>query len=108
MKKLLSVIIAIFLMCFFAVSAFSFTDEELELSGANELSEFLSEETLDYMKKLGCEEIEFEKMLGVSPTAIFELFSELVKMSVKNKRKRQFVRRFEHKREMLVAKPLIV
>ncbi len=79
MKKVLSVITAILIIFFFSVSAFSFTDEELELSGANELSEYLSEETLDYMKRIGCEDIEFEKMLGVSPAEIFELFSELIK-----------------------------
>ncbi len=53
--------------------------DQLEASGAEDLSDYLSEETRGYLKKIGCDDIEFEKILNVSPSAVFELLFNLIK-----------------------------
>lgn len=60
-----------------------YAKEGLEACGADELSDYLSEETEEYLKKIGCGEIDFEKMLDVSPKAIFELIYGILKGEIK-------------------------
>ena len=56
--------------------------EQLEASGAKELSDYLDEETSEYLEKLGCEDIELEKLLDVSPKAVFGLIVEMLKNGI--------------------------
>lgn len=55
----------------------------LESSGANELSEYLTEETSEYLKKLGCEDIEFEKIFGISLSSVTDLIKDMFSKGIK-------------------------
>ncbi len=84
MKKLAGITFVIIIFLFFNVKAYAANTDEyfkdgLESSGAYELSEFLDDETLDYLKKLGLDEIEYEKLLSVSPQSVFELIADVFK-----------------------------
>lgn len=57
--------------------------EQFEASGADKLSESLSPQAREFLKKLGCEDIELEKILNVSPKSFFKLLGETVKDGVK-------------------------
>ncbi len=75
--------LAAVLVAFFAPKASASNIDEyykdrLEASGAEELSDYLSDETRGYLAKLGCEEIEFEKILDVSPSALIEFIWDLI------------------------------
>lgn len=74
-------IIAVFLLNVkaYAVNTDEYYKDGLKASGAYELSEYLEDETLEYLEKLGLEEMEYEKMLSVSPTAVFELIGDIFK-----------------------------
>lgn len=83
----------IFLILVFAVVAFpiqayasnvdEYTEDSLEACGANELSEYLSDETKNYLKKIGCGDIDFENMLDMSPKVMFELVFDIVRGEIK-------------------------
>ncbi len=81
MKKLF---IFIFLISVFSINAFAvntdeYYKEQLEASGAKELSDSLSDETEGYLEKLGFDELEPEKLLDSSPKAIFSLIWDMIK-----------------------------
>lgn len=81
MKK---AIVFLVLILSFSVKAYaSNTDEyykdQLEKSGADKLADCLSDETAEYLKKIGLDEPEFEKILAASPKAVFSLLGELIK-----------------------------
>lgn len=57
--------------------------DQLEASGVKELSDYLDDETADYLEKLGCDNIELENLLDVSPKAIFNLIFEMLKNGIK-------------------------
>lgn len=82
-KRITTLLLLVILLFALSPRASANTDEyykdQLEASGAADLSDYLSEETLDYMRKLGCEDIEFEKILDVSPESIFDLLGEMIK-----------------------------
>ena len=82
-KRIIMLFAAMLLMVFLAPEAVASNIDEyykdpLEASGAAELSEYLSAETRGYLEKLGCDEIEFEKLLDVSPKAMFEFVGDLI------------------------------
>lgn len=84
MKKLAGITFVIIIFLFFNIKAYAVNTDEyvkdgLESSGAYELSEFLDDETLDYLEKLGLDEIEYEKLLSVSPQSVFELIADIFK-----------------------------
>lgn len=81
MKKTVLIIILILLFspCAFAVNTDDYCKKGLEASGAYELAEKLSDETKEYMKKIGFDEIEFETMLEASPEAVLSLISDFLK-----------------------------
>lgn len=88
LKKLLCIPAAFFILTVFSVSACGvniddYADNGLEASGADKLSEYLSDETKEYLEKLGCEDIEFESLLDVSPKAVFELIWQMLKGGMK-------------------------
>lgn len=73
----------IFTMLFFVLSPRAsaanvdeYYKEQLEASGAADLVDYLSDETQGYLKKIGCAEIDLEKIMDVSPSAIFELLRD--------------------------------
>lgn len=82
-KRIATISIIVMLILFLSPHASANTDEyyseQLEASGAADLSDYLSEETLDYMRKIGCENIEFEKILDVSLESVFELIGSFIK-----------------------------
>ena len=82
-KRMIMLFAAVLLIVIFAPEACASNVDEyykdpLEASGAAELSEYLSDETRGYLAKLGCDEIEFEKILDVSPKDIFEFIGDLI------------------------------
>lgn len=84
MKKLIGIaaaLIAVFLLNIkaYAVNTDQYYKDGLEASGAYELSEYLEDETVDYLEKLGLDEIKYENLLSVSPSAVFELVVDIFK-----------------------------
>lgn len=84
LKKISYILFIFLLFAVFPVSAHAANTDEyykdrLEASGADELSGYLSDETNGYLNKLGCGDIDFEKILDVSPKAIFELLWDMIK-----------------------------
>ena len=87
-KNIPCILTVALMLCFFTVTAYGsnideYADDGLEASGADELSEYLSDETKEYLEKLGCGDIEFETLLDVSPKAVFELLWEMLKGGMK-------------------------
>lgn len=74
----------LFMMLLFLVNttAYANTDEYekdwLETSGANELSEHLTDETREYLEKLGCEDLEFENIFDISFSSILQLIKDIL------------------------------
>ncbi|MBQ2972947.1 MAG: hypothetical protein IJE19_01200 [Clostridia bacterium] len=85
MKKIIIIfmLINIFILPSYAANVDEYYEEQLEASGAKELSDYLSDETKDYLGKLGYSDIEFEKMLEASPGAVFGLIGEITKNGIK-------------------------
>lgn len=67
----------------YAYNVDEYTENGLKASGADELSAYLSEETKEYLKKLGCADIDFEALLDVSAESVFELMGEMLKNGLK-------------------------
>lgn len=82
---LLLTLISLFFFGFeaFAVNIDEYYEVQLEASGASELSDYLSQETRGYLDELGCGDIEFEKILEISPKAIFEMMFGILKNGIK-------------------------
>ncbi len=80
-KKLLSFLLFVNLLFLLNISAFANVDsygkDWLESSGANELSEYLSDETIGYLKKIGCEEVDFEKIFDISFSSVTEMIKDM-------------------------------
>ncbi len=85
MKKLLLFIIfiSVFSVPSYAVNIDEYYKEQLEASGAKDLSDYLSDETSEYLEKLGCEDVEFEKMFDVSGGAVFNLLADIFREGLK-------------------------
>lgn len=81
------IIAALFILnfgvCAYAVNTDDYYKDRLEASGADKLSESLSPQAREFLEKLGCEDIEFEKILDVSPKTVFKLLAETVKDGIK-------------------------
>ena len=82
-KRILTLILTVILFLAGGIYASAVTDEsfsnQLEASGADKLCEYLSEETLEYMEKLGFDGLDFEKILNVSPISVFKLVGGMIK-----------------------------
>lgn len=80
-KRIISFLSFLVLLLMLNIRAFANVDgygkDWLESSGANELSEHLSDETTDYLKKLGCEEADFEKIFGMSFSSVIGLIKDM-------------------------------
>ncbi len=80
-KKLTAFLLFMMLLSVMNTNAYANIDEYgsdwFETSGANELSEQLSEDTRDYLKKLGCEDIEFENIFDVSFSSVADLIKDM-------------------------------
>lgn len=89
MKHKKSTAFMLFMMLLFAlnINAHANIDEYgtdwLETSGANELSEKLSEDTRGYLEKIGCEDIDFENLLGISLSSVSDLIKEMFSQGLK-------------------------
>ncbi len=87
-KKLIFVLLFLMMISTpsFTIHAYNideYAENGLEASGAYELSEYLSKETKEYLKKIGCGDIDFESLLDISPESVFELISEMLKSGMK-------------------------
>ncbi len=60
-----------------------YAENGIEASGADKLSEYLSDETKDYLDELGFGDLNFEKMLDVSPMTVFSLILNMLKNGLK-------------------------
>ena len=85
---ILKIIASLFLMLFFSVNTYGanvddYYEDVLEESGAKELADYLSDETEGYLDKLGCGDMNFEKILEVSPESVFALLTDIVKNGCK-------------------------
>lgn len=88
MKKIKkTVIVLCFILLAFSLTSYASNIDEyykdgLEASGAKELSDYLDDETSAYLKKIGCEDLELEKLLDLSAESFFSLIFELLKKGV--------------------------
>lgn len=87
-KKTFALFLTLTLLFLFGLDAYAvnideYYKEQLEASGASELSGYLSQETLTYLEELGCGDIELEKILDVSPKSIFEMIFGILKKGIK-------------------------
>ncbi len=86
-KKALIVIMSVLLILSIKLTANANVDEYgndwFETSGATELSEYLTDETKDYLKKIGCEDIDFERLSDVSFSSIIELIKDMFSDGIK-------------------------
>ncbi len=85
MKRLLLFIALVSLLALpsYTANIDEYYEEQLEASGAKELSDYLSDETSEYLEKLGCEDMEFEKLFDVSGGAVLNLLSEIIRKGIK-------------------------
>lgn len=85
MKKLVLfiVLITVFFVPSYAANVDEYYEEQLEASGAKELSDYLSDQTSEYLKKLGCEDVEFEKLFDISGGAVLKLLIEIFREGIK-------------------------
>lgn len=87
-KRIPYALAAALLLCFFSATAFAsnideYAENGLEASGAAELSEYLSDDTNEYLDRLGFRDIELEAMLDTSPKAVFELLFDILRGGMK-------------------------
>ena len=86
-KKITVFLLSLQLLLLLSVPSFANVDDYgkdwLESSGANELSEYLTDETSEYLKKLGCEEIEFEKIFDISLSSVTGLIKDMFSQGLK-------------------------
>lgn len=86
-KKISGILLFLILLFSLGTTASANVDEYgndwLKSSGANELSEYLSDETSGYLKKIGCEDIEFEKIFGISLPSVVELIKDMFSEGMK-------------------------
>ena len=82
LKNVTAFLLFVMLLLFFGIPAFANVDEYgkdwLETSGADELSEYLSDDTRDYLRKLGCEDIGFENIFDISFSSVTGLIKEML------------------------------
>lgn len=57
-------------------------DEQFEASGASELSEYLDNNTKEYLEKLGCSEAEYEGVTSFSLEAVFDVLLKMLRANV--------------------------
>lgn len=80
-KKTTAFLLFMMILLLANVTAFANVDEYgkewLEISGANELSEHLTDETRDYLEKLGCEDIDFESIFDISFSSVIQLIKDI-------------------------------
>ncbi len=77
------IFLAIFTLPSFAANTDEYYKDQLEASGAKELSELLDDETKDYLERVGCGDMDFATMLDSSPKAIFSLMAEITEGCLK-------------------------
>lgn len=86
MKKKITVfaVLVMALMHVFAVRAVAVNTDEyneywIEESGASQLRDMLSYESKEYLKMIGCDEIDFESIISLSPSSVFELIFKMLR-----------------------------
>ena len=72
------VLLLIFSVNTYGANIDDYYENSLEASGAKELADYLSDETEDYLDRLGCGDMDFEKILDMSPKSVFELLKGIV------------------------------
>lgn len=87
-KKIVILILTISFSALLSSSAHAanideYAKDSLEAIGADKLSDYLSDESEEYLERLGCEDIELERILDVSPKSIFRLLWEMIKNGFK-------------------------
>lgn len=78
------VLVSLIFLFLFSVSAYGvntddYYENSLEASGAKELADYLSDNTKEYLEKLGCDNPDFEKILEVSPESVFSVLLDTVR-----------------------------
>ncbi|MBQ4603914.1 MAG: hypothetical protein IJB16_04850 [Clostridia bacterium] len=86
-KKIAAFMLLMILLYSINIPAFANVDEYcndwFEASGANELSEYLTEETRDYLKKIGCEDADFEGIFDISFSSFTKLIKDILTEEIK-------------------------
>lgn len=77
------ILISLLILPSYASNVDDYYKDGLEASGAKELSDYLTDEASGYLEKLGCEDVEFERLLELSPGAVFELITDIIKNGIK-------------------------
>ena len=57
-------------------------DEQFEASGASELSEYLDENSKEYLEKLGCSEAEYESIMSFSLKSVFDVLLKMLRANI--------------------------
>ncbi len=83
-NKVAVLVLAVLLTAFFSFNAYAVNTDEynerwLEESGADKLSDMLNDESRDYLKSIGCEDIDFENIMSLTPSSVFNLIGEMLK-----------------------------
>ena len=84
MKRLISVLLAVFLLVSLSLIASAVSEqaeyrEQMESSGASELIGSLSDEDRESLRTLGVEEVDFDTLFRISPRRVFDLISDVVR-----------------------------
>lgn len=86
-KKAVVIFFALVMILSMRITANANIDEYgndwFESSGAYELSEYLKGETKDYLKKIGCDDIEIENLSDISFSAIIGLIKDMISGGIK-------------------------
>ena len=89
MKHKITVVFMISLVLIFSIRITAnanideYGNDWFESSGAYELSEYLDDETKDYLKKIGCEDVGFENLSDISFSAIIDLIKDMISDGIK-------------------------
>ena len=84
MKRLISVLLAVFLLVSLGLIASAVSEraeyrEQMESSGASELIGSLPDEDRESLRALGVEEVDFDTLFRISPRRVFDLISDVVR-----------------------------
>ena len=92
-KRIFKITVTVLLILFFNIEVYAkenvgnnggadYYNEQYEASGASELSEFLDENTREYLEKLGCDAAEYDSVLSFSVGSVFNVLLEMLRVNV--------------------------
>lgn len=84
--RIFVIFFAVVVLCLTEIKAYANVDDYgkdwLETSGADRLSEYLTDETLDYLEELGCGDVDFEGVFDVSFSSVTKLIKDIFEKEI--------------------------